>query len=305
MQTASRNPLRRASLFGIVCALAFAVACGDSHSPTAPGGGGVPTTSTGTLSGTVILGSTQTSGINEKSGPIGLGGVTVTVTSNGRSTTTDGSGQFMLTSVPAGSPELSFERQDIHARGHVTIAAGGMTTVTISIVGGRANVVPGSHSGIEAEGLVSAIDSGAGTLTVLDQRLGAVVVHTDGSTVIVDGNDAPIPLSQIAVGNRVHVMALKQADGTILASQIELQSDKVGGNRELDGPVVSVDSSMNSFVVQAGDGNVTVTTNGSTMFKRRGGPASFGDIAAGVNVEVNGILQADGTVLAKKVTIES
>src|SRR5262249_35037345 len=130
---------------------------------------------------------------------------------------------------------------------------------------------------------------------------------TDGSTDIRNGDNAPIALSQIVVGNRVHVKALTQDDGSILATQILLESDKVGGNRELDGPVVSVDSGAGSFVMQAadGNGNVTVTTNGSTMFKRRGGPASFDDIAEGVNVEVDGTLQGDGTVLARKVTIES
>jgi hypothetical protein len=282
-------------------ALLLALACGDSHSPTAPGGGAMG--STGTVAGTVILGASQTSGMSTKSMPIGLAGVTVGV--NGRSTVTDGRGEFTLTGVPAGSPELSFERQDIHARGHVTVAAGATTTATFSINGSRAEVAPGGHSGLEIEGLVSAIDSGAGSLTVLDQRQGAVVIVTDGSTVIRKDDETTIPFSQIVVGNRVHVKALTQADGTILATEIELQSDKVGGNRELDGPVVSVDSSVHSFVVQAGDGNVTVTTDGSTMFKRRGGQASFDDIAAGVNVEVNGTLQGDGTVLAKKVTIES
>jgi len=260
---------------------------------------------TGTVSGSVILGSSERSGMARKSGPIGLAGVTVRATGNGRSTTTDAHGEFTLAGVPAGSPELSFERQDIHARGHVTLAANTTMHATFSINGSRAEVAPGGHSGLEIEGLVSAIDSGAGSLTVLDQRQGAVVILTDGSTDIRNGADAPIDLSQIAVGNRVHVKALTQEDGSVLATQILLQSDKVGGNRELDGPVVSVDSGAGSFVVQSGAGNVTVTTNGSTMFKRRGGQASFDDIAAGVNVEVNGTLQSDGTVVARKVTIES
>ena len=139
---------------------------------------------------------------------------------------------------------------------------------------------------------------------MLDQRLGAVVVQTDADTLIRTG-DTPIPLSQIQVGMRVHVKALQQTDGSFLATEVHLQSEKVGGSRKVSGSVVSVSSSDQTFVVQAGIGSVTVETNSATMFKRRGGPATFTDVAVGAMVEVNGILQGNGTVLARKVTIES
>jgi len=276
--------------------------CGESQnsatgSPTGPGG-------TGIVSGVVILGSTAAKGITKQAMPIGLAGVTVRVSGGGSSTTTDGSGQFTLMKVPAGNAELEFERQDINARGRVVVTAGAMNNVTVSIVGSKAEIVPGGHSGAEVEGLVSATNATAGTLTVLDQRLGAVMIQTDSSTVIRNEDDAAIPLSQIEIGNRVHVKALSQPTGAMLATEIILQSDKVGGNREVEGSVTMVDQSMKSFVVQTESGTVTVQTDSSTTFRRRGGSASFSDIAMGVNVDVNGILQADGTVLARKVTIE-
>jgi len=276
--------------------------CGESQnsatgSPTGPGG-------TGIVSGVVILGSSAAKGITKQAMPIGLAGVTVRVSGAGSSTTTDGSGQFTLMNVTAGNTELEFERQDINARGRVVVAAGAMNNVTVSIVGSRAEIVPGGHSGAEVEGLVSATNATAGTLTVLDQRLGAVMIQTDSSTVIRNEDDATIPLSQIQIGNRVHVKALSQPTGAMLATEIILQSDKVGGNREVEGSVTMVDQSKKSFVVQTESGTVTVQTDSSTMFRRRGGSASFSDIAMGVNVDVNGILQADGTVLARKVTIE-
>jgi hypothetical protein len=111
-------------------------------------------------------------------------------------------------------------------------------------------------------------------------------------------------LSDIQVGMRVHVKALQQEDGSYLATEVLLQSDKIGGNRQVSGSVVSVDAGAGTFVVQAGAGNVTVRTDASTTFRRRGSQASFADLAAGVSVDVNGILQADGVVLARKVTIE-
>jgi hypothetical protein len=234
--------------------------------------------------------------------PIGLAGVTVRHAASGGSTQTNASGNFTLTGLPSGTVDLEFERADIHARGRVPVRGGGTTTVTISIVGSSAVVAPSGHAGAELEGLVSANDGS--TLTVLDQRLGAVVVHTDGSTLIRSG-DTAIPLSQIQVGMRVHVKALQQDDESYLATEVRLQGERVGGSRHVSGSVVSVDAGDGSFVVDGGGADVEVRTDSSTMFKRRGGSASFGDLAVGVPVEVNGILQADGTVLARKITIES
>ena len=286
-----RSLARRILLFPLSVLAAISVSCGDSgHSPTSPG--------MATLSGTVISGTTA-SGMRPLGREMGLAGVTVRVTTSGQSTQTDGGGNFTLTGLSSGSVELSFERADIHARAHVSVAAGALNTVTIAIVGSSAVVSPRGHAGEEIEGLVSANDGSR--LTVLDQRLGAMVVSTDGSTLVRSG-DATIPLSQIAVGNRVHVKAVEQTDQTFLATEILLQSDKVGGSRQVSGTVSSVDASKNSFVVNAG-GDVTVTTNGATRFQRRGGTATFADVQAGVNVDVSGVLQADGTVLARKVTL--
>jgi hypothetical protein len=282
---------------GILAALLLLVACGDSdRSPTSPGA------ATATISGTVIRGS---SALNARflATSTGLSGVTVRVAGTGRATSTDGSGNFTLTDVPVGDVELEFERADIHARARIMLAAGGSHAMTIAIVGDRGVVTPQGHAGEEIEGLVSAIDAGAGSLTVLDQRLGAVVVQTDSSTLVRNG-DGSISLSDIQVGMRVHVKALQQEDGSYLATEVLLQSDKIGGNRQVSGSVVSVDAGAGTFVVQAGAGNVTVRTDASTTFRRRGSQASFADLAAGVSVDVNGILQADGVVLARKVTIE-
>ena len=286
-----RSLARRFPPFLLSLLAALSISCGDSgHSPTSPG--------MGALSGTVISGTTA-SGMRPLGREMGLAGVTVRVTSSGQSTQTDGGGNFTLTGLPSGSVELAFERADIHARAHVSVAAGALNMVTIAIVGSSAVVSPRGPAGEEIEGLVSVNDGSR--LTVLDQRLGAVVVSTDGSTLVRSG-DSTIPLSQIAVGNRVHVKAVEQSDQTFLATEILLQSDKVGGSRQVSGTVSSVDTGQKSFVVNAG-GDVTVTTNGGTRFQRRGGTASFADVQVGVNVDVNGVLQGDGTVLARKVTL--
>jgi len=287
---------RRFLLLLALPALLPLIACGDGDSsPTSPG--------PATLSGTLVRGESVSS-FAPRSEAIGLVGVTVRAAGSSASTVTDGSGNFTLTGLSGGEVELEFERADIHARGRVFVAAGARTTVTIAIVGNGIVTSPRGHAGEEIEGLVQAIDDGAGTLTVLDQRLGAVSILTDGATLIRRGNST-IPLEDIEVGNRVHVKALEQEDGTFLATQILLQGDQVGGSRSFSGSVLSIDDSDESFVVSSNTANITVRTDASTRFHRRGGQANFSDIAVGSGVEVRGTLQGDGSVLAQKVTIES
>jgi len=285
-----------AKLLCLVPALLLVTSCGDSNnqSPTAP-------SSTATLEGTVVRGS-GANGLRPKG--IGLGGVTVRVSGTNKATSTDGSGHFRLGDVPVGSVELEFERSDIHARGHVTVTAGGVHDMTFAIVGDRAVGTSGGHADEEIEGLVQSLDGGAGTLTVLDQRLGAVRIVTDADTVVRQDNTT-ISLSDIQVGMRVHVKALAQEDGTFLATEVLLQSEKVGGQREVSGTVTSVDSGAKSFEVDSGGTTIGVVTDSRTTYKMRGGPASFSDVTAGSSVEVKGILQSDGTVLARQVRIES
>lgn len=292
-----RHPASAAILVFLVLGVVGVVSCGGSdRSPTSP--------AAATLQGTVIEGSSASS-LRARRGGLGLGGVTVRVSGTDKVTTTDGSGNFTLTGLSVGQITLEFDRADIHARGQVTLATGGMNTMTISIVGTRAIASGVGHAGEEIEGLVQALDAGAGTLTVLDQRLGAVVVHTDADTVVRNG-DTAIPLSQIQVGMRVHVKALQQDDGSFLATEVLLQNQNVGGMREVSGTVSSVDSGAGSFVLDAGGGtSVTIQTDSSTHYQKRGGSGSFADIVTGAAVDVKGVLRSDGTILARQIRVES
>ena len=293
----SRNPRRFGFVFLFLLLLLPLGGCGDGgSSPTSPG--------PASLTGTLVRGESVTGGYAPRSQSIGLVGVMVRAAGTSVSAVTDGSGNFTLTGLAAGEIELEFERADIHARGRVFVAAGSRTTVTIAIVGDGIVTSPRGHAGEEIEGLVQAIDAGAGTLTVLDQRLGAVEILTDGATSVRRG-DTTIPLDEIEVGNRVHVKALEQDDGTFLATQILLQGDRVGGSRSFSGTVLSIDAADGRFVVSSSSASITVQTNASTRFHRRGGQASFSDVVVGSGVEVRGTLQGDGSVLAQKVTIES
>ena len=291
---AGRHAARTAILVSLVLGI---VSCGGSdRSPTSP--------AAATLQGTVIEGSSATP-MRARRGALGLGGVTVRVSGTDKSTMTDGSGNFTLTGLSVGTVTLDFDRADIHAQGQVTLSTGGIHTMTISIVGSRAITSGVGDAGEEIEGLVQALDSGAGTLTVLDQRLGAVVVHVDTNTVVSNG-DTAIPLSQIQVGMSVHVKALQQDDGTFLATEVLLQNQNVGGMREVSGTVTSVDSGAGTFVLDAGGGtSVAIATDASTHYQKRGGAGSFSDVVMGAAVDVKGVLRSDGTILARQIRVES
>jgi Domain of unknown function (DUF5666) len=276
----------------ILAALFSIVSCDDSSSPTSPDGNA-------TVLGTVVRGS-GTMGIAPQGAGIGLAQVTVRVVSTGRSTQTDASGDFTLTDVPVGNVEFAFSRADINARAPVQVSRG-TNAITVAVTGSSAVVVARGHAGEEIEGLVSAVTGTA--LTVLDQRLGAVTVQTNATTIMRHGQTA-VTLSQIQVGMRVHVKALLQMDNTYLATEVLLQDQNVGGNREVGGSVTSVNAADKSFVVQSTGASVTVKTDASTTFRKRGSAATFSDVIVGAMVEAQGTLQADGSILARSVTIE-
>jgi hypothetical protein len=281
--------------FCAAASLALAVSChnDDSSSPTSPG--------MATINGTVIRGS-GTFGAQPLGMEIPLSGVTVRVMPGGPSAQSDASGNFTLMGAPAGNVELEFSRADINARGSVVLASGS-NSITASIAGGTAVITPRGHAGEEIEGRVVSLNLANGTLVIQDQRLGNVNVSVSVSTIIRKGN-ASISLSAIGNGFRVHVKAMQQGDGTYIATEILIQDDKEGGEGEAAGSVASVNSAASSFVVTTVSGPVTVRTNASTTFKKKGSNASFSDIAAGATIEAEGTLQSDGSILARKVTIE-
>lgn len=292
MATARRFSRIALKGFCAAASLALAVSChNDNSSPTSPGMAAV--------NGTVIRGS-GTFGARPLGMEIPLSGVTVRVTPSGPSAQSDASGNFTLTGVPAGNVELEFTRADINARGSVVLASGS-NALTASITGGTAVITPRGHAGEEIEGLVQSV--GTGSLVVVDQRLGTVTVTIGTSTILRKGN-ATITLSTLASGMRVHVKAMLQGDGTYLATEVLLQDQNAGGEGEAEGSVASVNAAAGSFVVTTASGPITVKTGPSTTYKKKGSAATFADITVGAMVEAEGTLQTDGSILARKVTIE-
>ncbi len=229
------------------------VACGSSSksssllSPTA-------LEPTATISGSVEGGAASSSVSSQSQHS--SAGLRVSVLGTGVSTTTDGSGRFTLSGVPAGQVvTLRFEGPGIDAR----VEIGGLTPgqvlhVSIRVSGSSAHVVgvgsddpspspspsptadpspgptpspnPGDDHEDEGEftGTIESIN--APNLTVAGR-----IVVTDASTQIKSHGDA-IPFSTLAVGNRVEVEGETLADGSVLAKKISLEDggDDEGGD---------------------------------------------------------------------------
>jgi hypothetical protein len=293
------DAMKTKSLHGLAIAAAAVgllslAACSNSDTPTS--------SRNSTITGQVVMGaSTQTAGIRPEVSA-SPANIVVRVESSGAMTQTDAAGRFTLSGVPPGSDTLAFERSDIHARAAVQVPAGSTVSITVSIHGNQATIVPGGHPGEEIEGRVATVDAAGGSLTVADQRLGTVTIVTDASTSIRHGALA-LTLSQITVGMEVHVKATLQTDGSYLATEILVQDLNLGGSTTVSGTIASVDSGSSSFVVQGPGGDVTVTTNDATIYRRQGKSAAFSDLASGMRVTVVGTVQGDASVLASLVTI--
>lgn len=98
------------------------------------------------------------------------------------------------------------------------------------------------------------------------------------------------------VGDLVEVDAVLLADGSFLATKIDLKSgggDGGDGGIEFTGPIVSFPSGLVGVWVV---GNRTVVANAFTEFDQEHGP-----FAVGVLVKVKGTPQADGSILAKRI----
>lgn len=170
------------------------------------------------------------------------------------------------------------------------------------------------HVGTEIEGIVTAVDGGAGTISITDENLGPIVVTVDDSTVIRHGW-TPVALADIVVGARVHVKAALQDGGGYLAAAIFVQHNGTSGggqgssgtecDTEVQGTVSAIDCGANTMTVTTDSGDVPVTFDTNTLFFTKGHTASTCDqIQVGDTIEVCGT-QGDTSVLAAKVKFEA
>lgn len=273
-----------------------AAACGGASSPTAPApaGNAAPNASTAVINGTVA-GGTSAALFNTTNGA--GAGMTVTVQGTTITTTVNGAGQFQLTSVPPGTTVLIFNGVGANAQLNLgTLLAGQTTTITVVINGVDATLedkIQGSDR--EIEGRIESITGN--TLKVAGRT---VVV---GASTVIRHGDTTMTLSQLAVGQRVHVKGTVTGEGTTAstaATEIKVQNMNTSIPVNLEGTVSGLTGTATAFQFTL-EGR-TVKGTSATEFKGGRSP-SFASLANGDEVHVKGTPH-EGFVLADRITFE-
>lgn len=201
-------------------ALALCVAgCGSSTSPT-----GASSEAGATIRGRVQSGSTASSAdVSALSGP--GKGLRVTVVGTDIRTTTNTSGSFVLQGVPGGTVTLRFEGSGVDA----TLRIGGLVegqvlTIDVEVNGTRATLVAREDDDDDDDNDEGELSGRIESITPPSLRVSGRTVITNGSTRI-ERDDRRIGLTDLRVGERVEVEGMRQADGSILAREIEVEEE--------------------------------------------------------------------------------
>lgn len=274
-----------------------AAACGGASTPTAPSAianeSGTSAT-TAAIHGTVA-GATSAALFTTTNGA--AAGMTVTVQGTTITTTVNGAGQFQLTSVPAGTTVLVFNGVGANAQLNLgTLLAGQTTTISVIINGVEATLedkIQGSDR--EIEGRIEAITGS--TIKVAGRSV------TIGASTVIRHGDTTMTLSQLAVGQRVHVKGTVTGTGTTAATAATLilvQNMNTSIPSNLEGTVSDLTGTAAAFEFKIGSSVVRGTA--ATEFKGGKSP-SFAGLANGGRVHVKG-MQQNGFVQAESVTLQ-
>ena len=214
------------------------------------------------------------------------------------------------TTVVAGSGALirhgnrTLTMGDIHGGDHVQ-ARGEMDGATLVAVEIKVQDTGRDNDGdedddddgdeTELEGTISDLSS-AGNCPAVTFMIGGRKVTTSASTTFDD-----VSCANLANNARVEVEGIKQADGSVLATRVELES----GPDEVEGTVFEFSGSGScpsaTFKVGATALSATkVTTTNSTTFSG----VSCATLANGAKVEVEGNKQGDGSITAASVELK-
>jgi hypothetical protein len=142
----------------------------------------------------------------------------------------------------------------------------------------------------EIRGAISGL---TGTCPNLSFSVGTQGVITDASTRFKDRE-----CSGIRNGQSIEVHGIHQADGRVLAEEVQTEDELEGVEVEVRGAIQSVNGSCPGLTFFVGDRRIA--TNIDTRFER----VTCTDLRSGIRVEAKGIAQADRSVLATRVKLE-
>src|SRR6185436_7785506 len=290
--------MKRLILAATIVAITACGGGGDaSLSPVGPSRSPAGASISGTVSGTGV---TAARVLDDGSAfsTLATSSVTVSIAGTNISTTTDGQGQFTLNNVPAGTVTLNFSAPGQSAS--ITLSGIGpddKVQITVTLNGNNARVDSEHHSSpdtngheAEVEGVVSAT---TGTCPSLTFMVGTPKVTTNSATTFRDG-----VCTDVKDGARVEVKGTRQADGSILATRVEIKQAQAQQEAEVEGLVSGSTGACPAVTFTVG--TTKVTTNSATSFR----DGTCTDVKDGARVEVKGTRQADGSILATRVEIK-
>src|SRR5712672_1185888 len=249
----------------------LAAACGSASDPDsmpAANGGGV-------MQGTVMGGGSQN--------------MRVAVPSSSAATTTDTAGGFLLTGVPKGAAALQFSGGGQSATlATAAMVPGEFRRMTVSISGGSVTE-HNEQTETEFEGTVDAIDGTV--LTVAGRK----VTVTDATKIRKD--DAAATFADLVLGTPVEVEGTLNADGSVTASEIEIEGKNEAERAAFVGTLTQI--AGNTLTV---DG-VTVNVGSATTIVKGDTTLTLADLKVGDRLLVRGAVQADRSVNATRIRV--
>jgi hypothetical protein len=207
----------------------------------------------------------------------------------------------------------------------VLIASLVIVTAVPAAAGPGGQKVPRVKSIVSVEGVITAVHEGrssftmrvltpghrqqvgADTITVLVQNTGVTFGRGD------DDIDRPARVRDFRVGDRVHVQALRLDNGQFLAMKIVVQNRQAGQLQTRPGQLtaqgqsvqvqgVVIEKGNRSLRVRQTNSNVRIVLVTSTT-NITGRVSAFRDIRISDVVDVRGTLNADGSVVARAITV--
>src|SRR5438309_1606387 len=249
----------------------LAAACGSASDPDsmpAANGGGV-------VQGSVMGG--------------GSPNMRVAVPSSSAATSTDSAGGFVLTDVPKGAAALQFSGGGQNATLATTpMVSGEFRRLTVSISGSSATE-HNEQTETEFEGTVDAIDGRA--LTVAGRK----VTVTDATKIRKD--DAAATFADLVRGTPVEVEGTLNADGSVTASEIEIEDKNEAERVAFVGTLTQV--AGNTLTV----GGRLVNVGSATVIVKGDTTLTLADLKVGDRLLVRGTVQADMSVNATRVRV--
>lgn len=149
----------------------------------------------------------------------------------------------------------------------------------------------GNPGQVEIKGTIQSV----GTDSIV---VGSTTVVVNSFTMIRDENENVVDFSSLQVGQFVEVEGTRQADGSILASEIKIENLNEG--IELEG---TIDAIGNMFIVVVGR---VVNVDSFTRIEGIDDQLIlFSDLKLGMKVEVHANQQSDGSLLAHKIEVKA